>query len=83
MKLTRLSSKSGEDNPSKSTEEGLRELKADLKDGKEVLKLLDNVDEQVDNPDEEFYDFRDWRSIQLAKVESILDIARSFTYGED
>ena len=54
----------------------MRELKADLKDGKEVLKLLDNVDEQADNPVEDFNEFRDWRLIQLATVESLLDMVQ-------
>ena len=75
-RLAKLSSKSGEDNPSKSTEEGLRELKADLKSEKEVLKLLDNIDEHADNPDEDFNDFRDWRLLQLGTVESLLDMVQ-------
>ena len=75
-RLAKLSSKSGEENPSKSTEEGLRELKADLKSEKEVLKLLDNIDEYADTPEEDFNNFRNWRVIQLGIVESLLDMVQ-------
>ena len=73
VKLAKLISKSGEDNPSKSTEEGLKELKADLKSKKEVRKLLDHVDEFPDSPEDVFNDFRNWRVMQLTIVESLLN----------
>ena len=51
----------------------MKELKADLKSKKEVLKLLDNVDKFPDSPEEDFNDFRNWRVMQLTIVESLLD----------
>ena len=59
-RLAKLITKSGDDHPTKSTEEGLKDLKADLKDNKEVRKLLDHVDEFPDSPEDVFNDFKNW-----------------------
>ena len=65
-KLARLSGKVNVPNPERSTEEGLRELKYDLKESKEARKILDNIDALVPAEQEKVIGFREWRQVELA-----------------
>ena len=72
-KLARLSGKANVPNPARSTEEGLRELKYDLKESKEAQKILDNIDALVPAEQDKVIGFREWRQVELAKVEYLID----------